>query len=164
MNYEAAEDSIIALLQPITAGGQVIVSHAPECDDDMKTPAKPEIWVMYNNGTFELPGSTDAKFQGSKIDFEIIFRSRTRRGPKGVYALMLAAKNLLICENPNKNIFQSVLYLTEENLLQFDDRKMWIYRQVYSTKSISLQSDSTEADIILTNINTTDNITVEIGI
>jgi len=165
MNYEAAEDSIIVLLQPLTIGGNVQLMPMPENDSELKSILqKSQIYVQYSGGDFNFPTSTGAGVQECKVDFEIIFRARTRRGPIGCYALMLATKNLLIGQRPNKNIFQAMLYLTNESYVAKDDRGEWIYRQIYSSKSIALQLDSNEADVILTQINTADNITVTTGI
>ena len=165
MNYELAEDAIIAILQPMTTGGNVLVMPMPESDSEMKTAlTKSQVWVSYNGGAFDFPKSTGAGVQEGKVDFEIIFRSKTRRGSIGCYSLMLATKNLLIGQRPNRDVLQSMLYLTEEGLVKYDDRGEWVYRQVYSTKALDLQSDSNESDVILAQINTSDNITVKAGI
>ncbi len=151
MDYEKAEDILVNMLKPLTVGGNVDVMPMPEAEEDLKFAfQKPQVWVVFNDTEFTPEKSASTAVQNTTVNFEVMIQSRFRRGPKGCYSVMKAIALLLIGKQPKE--FKSLIYLTDERLVRYDDRGNWCYRQQYSTKDVSIPTDDGSLDTVLQGI------------
>jgi len=106
INYEQLEIDISDLLCPklvdtdenITELNTIYLAK-PLPDNEaeyQKNFTKPAVYVICTNSDYDSPESTDIIIQNETVNFEILLRSKTRKGPSGIFAIISDIKTKLL--------------------------------------------------------------------
>lgn len=152
MDYEASEDLIIARLAPLVTAGCEVVP-LPDVQAQVKKPiTKPRITVAWNGSDTDPTSSTGNMIQSSTSGFEITIQWNKKRGAGGIYALMKIIKIYLLGFEL-RTASGGKMWLNKEEFADYDEQSIWNYRMLFSVKSMEAEAATTEADILLSQLN-----------
>lgn len=147
------EDGIVALLAPLVAAGFEVAA-LPETKNgiDAATVA-PKLWATYRESTTDadqppLAGLGDNVAQREILHYDITVLARGRRNDRGTYAVMNAARRLLIGQVPAPGADR--LMFTGQRIEEFEAAGTWRYSLSVSCTTIlvaDIQDDEAGAEI-----------------
>ena len=106
IDYEQLENDICNVLCPTTVDTEGIITELntiylakplPDNESEFqKKFSKPAVYVVCTNSDYDSPESTDVIVQNETVNFEILLRDKTRKGPSGIFAIISDIKTRLL--------------------------------------------------------------------
>lgn len=137
--YEAIEEAFKARLQPLADAGY-IVETAPEDSAGFDVPFRHgRVRIVYRESEYDAIQDIGVVVQGEILTVEISIESRVRRGPNGVFALMQAARSLLLGWRPPG--CHRKVWMGRQMFSGVDNRGAWEYMQEFKTATKAMEAD-----------------------